>query len=419
MFKKLVFYVGDKCLELNGQKFSLGEISKEILNFPEDKYKKILSVERDAFHYREKYKKTKNKEDLCIANENYIKLDELMQSLPLFTLIHSDPRILYEVREYTTQISILDNEEIEKAREKEVDEEIKKMNVFFAKHAEETGDIKVTVDELVSRDVLLGRPNMDVYHEYVMDYHFIISDIVSFIKTFQNFISLHLQHLKKLDPENYAAALYDFMNREDNYKLIANPLSGTGLFYEKEPVMLHYVPRETEPGSDEYKIYEQYETHILMTLLKTDFYKALEVGHLLRRCQFCGRYFITTKGYHTKYCDNLAPNRTDVTCRQLAYALGHPKESTADNPISQAYYRCKMRIRQDYTRGRITTKEDKNKLLKKAEEYVFKATISPEISIEELEEQLSTANLCKECNVIRIANPVGKPKKDCTTEVKS
>lgn len=418
MFKKLVFYVGDKTLELNGQKFSLGEISKEILNFSEDKYIKILSVEKDAFHYREKHKETKNKEDLCTANENYIKLDELMQSFSFFNLIHSAPHILYEVREYTTQISLFDDEEFEKAREKEVDEEIKKLNTRFAEHAEETGDIKITVEEIISKDVLLGKPDMDTYHEYVMDYHYIVSDIVSFIKTIQNFISQHLQHLLKLNSENYAAALYCFLNREDNYKVIANPLSGTGDFHEKEPVILQYVPRETEPGSNKYKIYEQYETHVFMTLLKTDFYKALEVGHLLRRCHFCGKYFITTKGYHTKYCDNLAPGRTDVTCRQLAYALGHPKESTADNPISQAYYRCKMRIRQDYTRGRITTEEDKNTLLDKAEEYVVKAIVSPKISIEELEEQLTTANLCKECNVIRIANPVGKPKKDCTTEVK-
>lgn len=418
MFRKLVFYVGNKYLEVNGQSFPLGEISRDILNFPEDKYKKISEVDEKAFRYCEKYKETEDEEYLLKANEYYLKLDELVQSLPIVKLIHNAPDILYNIREYTTQISFFDDEELAKAEEAEIEEFIKIANEFLEKHAEETGDIKVTVEDLISKDVLMGKPDLKEYYEYVMDYHYIISDIVSFIRTIQNFISQHLQHLITLNPENYAAALYHFLNREDNYKVIANPLSGTGNFYDKEPVMLKYIPEETESGSGQYKIYEQYETNIFMTLLKTDFYKALEAGHLIRRCQFCKKYFITTKGYHTKYCNNTIPGRPDVTCRQMAYSLGNPKELAADDPIFQAYYRCKMRIRQDCTRGRISS-EDKKVLLKKADSYVFDAAIKLNISIETLEEKLSTANLCKECNVERKANPVGKPKKKPALEVKA
>ncbi len=418
MFKKLVFYVGNKCLEVNGQRFPLGEISRDILNYPEDKYKKLLEVDKNAFHCCEKYKETEDEEYLLKANEYYLKLDELVQGLPIVKLIHNGPDILYSVREYTTQISFFDDEELAKAEEVEIEEFIKIANEFLEKHAEETGDIKATVEDFISKEVLMGKPNTKEYYEYVMDYHYIISDIVSFIRTIQNFISQHLQHLITLNPENYAAALYDFLHREDNYKVIANPLSGTGDFHEKEPVMLKYVPRETEPGSDQYKIYEQYETNIFMTLLKTDFYKALEAGHLIRRCQFCKKYFITTKGYHTKYCSNTIPGRPDITCRQMAYSLGNPKELAADDPIFRAYYRCKMRIRQDCTRGCIE-KDDKIKLLKTAKDLVFNATIKPDISVAELEDKLATANLYKKCNVVRKANPVGKPKKEITTEVKA
>ena len=99
MFKKLVFYVGNKCLEVNGQSFPLGEISRDILNFPEDKYKEILEVDENSFHYCEKYKETKDEEYLLKANEYYLKLDELVQSLPIVKLIHNDPDILYNVRE--------------------------------------------------------------------------------------------------------------------------------------------------------------------------------------------------------------------------------------------------------------------------------------------------------------------------------
>ena len=262
MFKKLVFYVGNKCLEVNEQSFPLGEISRDILNFPEDKYKKILEVEKNAFRYCEKYKETEDEEYLFKANKYYLKLDKLVQALPVVRLIHNDPEILYNVREYTSQTSFSDNEEFANAEETEIEDFIKKANEVLEKHAEKTGDIKATIEDFISKDVLLGKPDMKKYYEYVMDYHYIISDIISFIKTIQNFISQHLQHLITLNPENYAAALYDFLHREDNYKVIANPLSGTGDFHEKEPVMLKYVSRETEADSDQYKIYEQYETNI-------------------------------------------------------------------------------------------------------------------------------------------------------------
>lgn len=417
MFKRLLFYVSDQCLEVNGQSFPLGEISRDILNFPEDKYIKILEIDKKAFRCFEKYKETEDKEYLMKANEYYLKLDKLLQDLPIVNLIHNDPDILYSIREYTTQISFFDDEYSAKSQETEVEEFIKKANGFLKKHSEETGDIKVSVEDLISKDVLMGNPDMKEYYQYVMDYHYIACDIISFIKTIQNFVSQHLQHLITLNPENYIAALYDFLHREDNYKVIANPLSGTGNFYDKEPVMISYVPKETEPKSGKYKIYEQYETSIFMTLLKTDFFKALEVGHLIRRCEFCKKYFITSTGYHTKYCSNPAPGRTDVTCKQMAYSLGHPKELAADDPFFRAYYRCKMRIRQDCTRGRIS-KVDKDKLIKKAEDIIFNATTTTDISLDELENRLKSANLCKECNIVRKANPVGKPKKKPAAEVK-
>lgn len=418
MFKKLVFYVGDKSLELNGQKFPLGEISKDILNYPEGKYKTLNTIAKKAMGYWEKYKKTENIRHLHIANEAYIRLEKLIKQVPIISLLHFDDDTLFKMRNYTTQATLSGNNNLNNSDESSLDIDVEKVNAFLSEYADRTKDIKMTVDELISRDALLGKPDLEDYHNYVMDYHNIINDIVSFIKTIQNVISLHLQKLETLNPENYAAALYHFLNREDSHKLIANPLSGTGDFYDKEPVILKYDSKETEPGSGKYKIYEQYETNIFMTLLKTDFYKALEAGHLIRRCQFCKKYFITKKGYHTKYCSNTVPGRPNITCKQMAYALGNPKELAADDPIFQAHYRCKMRIRQDCTRGRIN-KDDKQTLLDKADEFVFAATISPEISIETLEDQLSTANLCKECKVERKANSVGKPKKKPTMEVKS
>ena len=67
--------------------------------------------------------------------------------------------------------------------------------------------------------------------------------------------------------------------------MIANPLNGGGLYSNADPVMLRFIPRETDPGSDEYQIYEYYEAYNLQTLLKMDFYRALGAGYVIRRCE--------------------------------------------------------------------------------------------------------------------------------------
>ena len=55
-------------------------------------------------------------------------------------------------------------------------------------------------------------------------------------------------------------------------------------------------------------IFEYYETEHLQTLLKLDFYKGLEAGHLIRKCELCGRLFLLQKDSHTKYCDSPNPD---------------------------------------------------------------------------------------------------------------
>ncbi len=75
-------------------------------------------------------------------------------------------------------------------------------------------------------------------------------------------------------------------------------MEGTGFYTAIDDVRLQLVPRETSPGSGTFKVYEYYETTHLQTMLKLDFYKALEAGHIIRKCQNCGRYFLLQKGYH-------------------------------------------------------------------------------------------------------------------------
>ena len=77
--------------------------------------------------------------------------------------------------------------------------------------------------------------------------------------------------LDKLSPDNYLAALHEFLYSERSYKWIANPLEGTGFYTAIDDVQLQLVPPRDLPGSGTFKVYEYYEAMRLQTMLKPDF----------------------------------------------------------------------------------------------------------------------------------------------------
>ena len=149
----------------------------------------------------------------------------------------------------------------------------------------------------------------------------------------------------------------------------------------------------------------------LLMLLKIDFYKALEAGHLIRRCEYCGRVFLLAKRLHTKYCDNPAPDNPKYTCAQMGYRLTRRKEEPGDDPKADALRRCLNRIAKDCSR-QIITAEDKDLLKAKVEELYHAAKIRSGVTYEEFEESLKSKNLYPLCGVTRKSNPVGHPKKE-------
>ena len=145
------------------------------------------------------------------------------------------------------------------------------------------------------------------YRQFIKQYSLALRDVESFNSTIMNFIYYYLSDVENMNRNSYVAALQEFLENPRRDKLIANPLTGTGFYINADPVVLRHIPRETKEGSGEYRIYECYEAKLLQTMLKMDFYRALEAGHVIRRCEFCGRFFLLKRGYHTKYCDQPNP----------------------------------------------------------------------------------------------------------------
>ena len=123
-----------------------------------------------------------------------------------------------------------------------------------------------------------------------------LEDVASVCQTLRAFIRESLSTLESLSPNQYIAALKGFLFPEFRHKWIANPIEGTGNYTLFDDVRIHLVPRETAPDSGQFRIFEYYETEHLQTLLKREFYKGLEAGQLIRKCELCGRLFLLQKG---------------------------------------------------------------------------------------------------------------------------
>lgn len=329
----------------------------------------------------EQYRETNDLNYLRSANQALRVLDEALCRHPLFQCAKEEPCLLDEIEK------LLDEFENGNA-DRPNDRDDGKLNA------------KVKMEYTLC-----------TYEQYRQNYLSILKDLASFNQTIRFFIHYYLSALKKLDPDNYAAALYEYLNDpRAALKLIANPIAGTGLYSVSDPVMLQFVPRPVEEGGDTYQIFEYYEAAYLQTLLKMDFYKALSAGHVIRRCEYCGRYFLLTKGYHTKYCDKPNPQHPEFTCAQLGYRQTGLKEAAKDDPMKQALLRCYQRLNKDVSRKKITAAE-RDTLYAMAMDLHFDARQNPSVGFEDLERSLAAENLCRLCGIQRKSRQVGRPKK--------
>lgn len=183
----------------------------------------------------------------------------------------------------------------------------------------------------------------------------IVSDIYAFNQTMFWFIDQGLMHLKKLDSENYAAALYDFYTHPSLHKMMVMPFhSGAEQpFTLFDNIAVRFVPREIPSQPGNYAIYEIYAVDYLQGFLKMDFMKALMAGHTFRRCKNCKRFYLQTDSYKTSYCDRPLADNPERTCRQQG-AKNKAKEKAADCTPLRLYNTAYRRVTADKRRGNIT-----------------------------------------------------------------
>lgn len=103
------------------------------------------------------------------------------------------------------------------------------------------------------------------------------------------------------------------------------------------------------------------------TFLSLDLLRGLAAGHLPRRCENCGRWFLLTSGYDTRYCENPAPDEPNgKTCRQVG---AHRKEARLNGTVEirKEYQRVSNRLKGQKYRGTLS-QDEWNRLMKEVQD---------------------------------------------------
>ena len=437
MFASIAFYIGEKVLGLNDREYPLGELTAEALNISPEEYHELRRMLDKVMESMDRYEENHQMQDWFDANEKMIRLHEALIQHRIFRLIQDKPEVLYEARTLTEQYTLFPEDGDTLApgeRDLSILGAIMDYENYL-EHPKDYGGEEILTLQWGEERYIMSEPRPPIppappdktrallivpgslemkwefYKNYCMTYGTVLMDIASVCQTLRAFIRMGLSKLDRLTPDHYVAALHTFLFHERAHKWIANPVDGTGFYTHMDDVRLHLIPRETVPGSGTFKVYEYYEADQLQTMLKLDFYKGLEAGHLIRRCENCGRYFLLQKGYHTKYCDLPNPTHPKYTCAQLGYRLRGVKEDAEDSPLSQALYRCFQRIDKDRSRGNITA-EERTLLREKAQELYHTARTRPGTSYDAFDASLSAEKLYPLCGVQRKSRPRGRPKRN-------
>lgn len=109
----------------------------------------------------------------------------------------------------------------------------------------------------------------------------------------------------------------------------------------------------------------------LETFLTLDLIRGFMAGHIPRRCDHCGRFFLLDSGYDIRYCENEAPDAPGKTCSQVG---AHSKERrrNKDDPIIGEYKRAYNRLKTRKNRGQLSA-DDWNRQVAEIQELKEKA----------------------------------------------
>ena len=114
-------------------------------------------------------------------------------------------------------------------------------------------------------------------------------------------------------------------------------------------------------GSDVPRIVTRMHFVSLAGLIRADFFEGLRAGNAPRKCEVCGRWFLTTNARPTRYCGGICPgDEKGRSCRAIGNQRGaEARERTENNPVKIACGHCIDAIKKRVSRGTLDSKTAK------------------------------------------------------------
>lgn len=175
---------------------------------------------------------------------------------------------------------------------------------------------------------------------------------------------VYFSQVKKRDEDSYTAAWWAF----NEYSTLSQNMRATVPYYDKANINKTMdvnlgVSGMIDPNDkDKLIMVETCEFHNAQSVIKYDFFKAVQYGRAPFRCHNCGRFFLSTDSYKTFYCNEKSPDNPNRTCRQIGAKNKH-KEKAENDPIIQTYNKARNKYYQQKFRGNISD-EEYNKILR-------------------------------------------------------
>lgn len=295
----IIFYTYGSTLELNGQQFTAGMLTADLLNLSPDEYRPMSKRMKQVTGLAEEYEQSGSIELWWKLNGELAALCGVLRRYAVFRLLldESEDAFFSVIREITGQFDLFPKEEHEPSEEIQRKRLERVANEISAR-SETVKDVPLDLfhpseaalekgDAFYYEMLRAIGPTKDAwrdYKKYIRRYETYLHDIRAFNGTIRNFISFSLSKLKHNSPEDYAAALYGFYNDERiAEKLIVNPIRNNGDCYTTHDAYeLSYVPRPLPDGT--VAICQEHVTDSLQALMKADYMLALNSGHNIHRC---------------------------------------------------------------------------------------------------------------------------------------
>lgn len=187
------------------------------------------------------------------------------------------------------------------------------------------------------------------------------------------FTQVYTDPLTKRGAAEYAHAMFKFLADGEKMDSWDEVLKGRDVFKltQTRRAMVDYVPMRNPDNPDEFIIAESMLFSNIGEFLHMDLFRALMHGNIPRQCANCGKYFLLTNGFNTKYCSNIAPGETSKTCHHVG-AYKKQAEKVEASPTQKAYRTVYNRLKTRKGRGKISAAEW-NEAVAKAQDLKLQA----------------------------------------------